>query len=140
MTYHRLSKKSNTTCIGSGAGMSSTSAISAYHHWRYEFKSRSRRGVLDTTLCGKVNQWLATGRWFSRVLRFPPPIFELRETKTFTYYFKSSCIVTNMYWLINTEFHILNRLYILIATSSFKVSKLPLMFASTNKTDRYDMA
>jgi hypothetical protein len=24
-----------------------------------------RRGVLDTTLCGKVCQWLATGRWFS---------------------------------------------------------------------------
>ena len=46
-------------------GFTTTSAISAYHHWRYEFKSRSRRGVLDTTLCGKVNQWLATGRWFS---------------------------------------------------------------------------
>jgi len=24
-----------------------------------------RRGVLDTTLCYKVCQWLATGRWFS---------------------------------------------------------------------------
>jgi hypothetical protein len=24
-----------------------------------------RRGVLDTTLCGKVCQWLANGRWFS---------------------------------------------------------------------------
>ena len=24
-----------------------------------------RRGVLDTTLCDKVCQWLATGRWFS---------------------------------------------------------------------------
>jgi hypothetical protein len=24
-----------------------------------------RRGVLDTTLCDKVYQWLATGRWFS---------------------------------------------------------------------------
>jgi hypothetical protein len=23
------------------------------------------RGVLDTTLCDKVCQWLATGRWFS---------------------------------------------------------------------------
>jgi hypothetical protein len=27
--------------------------------------SRSWRGVLDTTLCDKVCQWLATGRWFS---------------------------------------------------------------------------
>ena len=25
-----------------------------------------RRGVLDTTLCDKVCQWLATNRWFSR--------------------------------------------------------------------------
>ena len=24
-----------------------------------------RRGVLDTTLCDKVCQWLAAGRWFS---------------------------------------------------------------------------
>ena len=33
------------------------------------------RGVLDTTLCDKVCQRLATGRWFSlRVLWFPPSI------------------------------------------------------------------
>ena len=36
------------------------------------------RGVLDTTLCDKFCQWLATGRlcgclWFSPVLQFPPP-------------------------------------------------------------------
>jgi hypothetical protein len=29
------------------------------------FELRSRRGLLDTTLCDKVCQWLATGRWFS---------------------------------------------------------------------------
>jgi hypothetical protein len=29
------------------------------------FESRSWRGVLDTTLCDKVCQWLATGQWFS---------------------------------------------------------------------------
>ena len=32
-----------------------------------EFKPLSQRGVLDTTLCDKVCQWLATGRWFSPV-------------------------------------------------------------------------
>ena len=32
-----------------------------------------RRGVIDTTLCDKVCQWLATGRRFLWVLRFPPP-------------------------------------------------------------------
>jgi hypothetical protein len=42
-----------------------TCAISAYHHWIYEFETRSCRGVLDTTLCDNVCQWLATGRWFS---------------------------------------------------------------------------
>jgi hypothetical protein len=29
------------------------------------FLGRSWRGVLDTTLCDKVCQWLAAGRWFS---------------------------------------------------------------------------
>jgi hypothetical protein len=32
-----------------------------------EFESRSWRGGLDTTLCDKVCQWLATGQWFSPV-------------------------------------------------------------------------
>ena len=30
--------------------------------------------MFDTILCDKVCQWLATGRWFSLVLRFPPQI------------------------------------------------------------------
>ena len=30
-----------------------------------EFEFRSWRGVLDTTLCDRVCQWLAAGRWFS---------------------------------------------------------------------------
>ena len=40
-------------------------AISAYHHLNCEFKSRRLGGVLDTTLCDKVCQWLAIGRGFS---------------------------------------------------------------------------
>jgi hypothetical protein len=40
-------------------------AISTYHHWWCEFESRSGRGPRYTTLCDKVCQWLATGRWFS---------------------------------------------------------------------------
>ena len=32
---------------------------------RCELESRSWRGVLDTTLCDKVAQWLVAGRWFS---------------------------------------------------------------------------
>jgi hypothetical protein len=52
-------------------GFPITDVISAYYHYSCEFESRSWRGVLDTTLCDKVCQQLATGRWF---LRFPPPI------------------------------------------------------------------
>jgi hypothetical protein len=46
-------------------GFTTTYAISAYHHQNCEFEPRSWRGVLDTTLCDKVGQWFATGRWFS---------------------------------------------------------------------------
>jgi hypothetical protein len=35
----------------------STCAISAYHHYR---------GILDSTLCDEVCQWLAAGQWFSQ--------------------------------------------------------------------------
>jgi hypothetical protein len=30
-------------------GFTTTYAISSYHHYRYEFESRSGRGILDTT-------------------------------------------------------------------------------------------
>jgi hypothetical protein len=46
-------------------GFRTTCAISAYHHWSCVLEPRSWRDVLDTTLCDKVCQWLATGRWFS---------------------------------------------------------------------------
>ena len=46
----------------SGGAVVAVIAISAYHHQRCEFESRSWLGVLDTTLCDKV---LATGQWFS---------------------------------------------------------------------------
>ena len=31
-----------------------------------------RLGVLDTTLCDKVCQWLTTGQWFSPAINWPP--------------------------------------------------------------------
>jgi hypothetical protein len=48
-----------------GSGFTTTCAIGAYYHWSCEFELRSWWGVLDTTLCDKVYQWHATGRWFS---------------------------------------------------------------------------
>jgi hypothetical protein len=47
-------------------GFTTLYAISNYHHWSCEFESCSLRGVLNTTLCDKVCQRLATGLWFSR--------------------------------------------------------------------------
>ena len=46
-------------------GFTTTCAISSSPYWSCEFKSRSWRSVLDTTVCDKVCQWLTTGRWFS---------------------------------------------------------------------------
>ena len=42
-----------------------TYTTSAYQHSICEIKSRSRRGVLDMTLCDKVCQWAVTGLWCS---------------------------------------------------------------------------
>ena len=53
-------------CLGRDhmvVGFTTMCAISAYQHWRCEFESRSWQGVLDTTLCDQVCQWL--GLWFS---------------------------------------------------------------------------
>jgi hypothetical protein len=43
-------------------GFTTTYAISAYHHWRYEFKSRSGEVC---SIQHYVCQWLAAGLWFS---------------------------------------------------------------------------
>jgi len=40
-------------------GFTTTYVISAYHHQSCEFGSSLWWGVLDTTLCDKVCQWLA---------------------------------------------------------------------------------
>ena len=41
-----------------------------------EFEPRSWQGVLHTTLCDKVCQWLATGQWFSP----GPPVSSTNKT------------------------------------------------------------
>jgi hypothetical protein len=59
-------------CLGLGwlwsymvVGFKTNCAISAYYHKSCEFESHWWWGVLHTTLCDKVCQWLVTGRWFS---------------------------------------------------------------------------
>ena len=49
-----------------------TYAIIAYHHWCYEFKSRTWRGVQHYLI--QFISVLRQGGSFPRVLRFPPPI------------------------------------------------------------------
>jgi hypothetical protein len=39
-------------------------------------RTQLRRGVFDTTLCDKVCQWLATGRWFS----LGTPVYSTNKT------------------------------------------------------------
>jgi hypothetical protein len=46
-------------------GFTAICAISEYHHSSCELESRYWRVVLDTKLCHKICQLLATGRWFS---------------------------------------------------------------------------
>jgi hypothetical protein len=46
-------------------GFTTTCAISAYPRQSCEVEPCSWQGVLDTTLCDKVCQWFAAGRWFS---------------------------------------------------------------------------
>ena len=46
-------------------GFTTNCTISAHQHLSCEFEFLSWPDVLDTTLCDKVCQWLATGLWFS---------------------------------------------------------------------------
>jgi hypothetical protein len=55
----------NCGCDRMVVGFNTTCTISAYHHWSCEFEPHSWQGVLDTTLCDKVCQWLMIGQWFS---------------------------------------------------------------------------
>ena len=42
-------------------GFTTAYVINIYHHLSCQFESHSWRGALNTTLCDKVCQWLATG-------------------------------------------------------------------------------
>ena len=57
---------------GIGVGFTTIYAISAYHHWCCEFKSRSRRGVQHYVI--KFVSDLRQVGGFLRVLQFSPPI------------------------------------------------------------------
>ena len=51
-------------CSVDNSGFYFTNNINLLYWW-HRIWILPRRGVLNTTLCDKVCQWLATGRWFS---------------------------------------------------------------------------
>jgi putative lipase involved disintegration of autophagic bodies len=57
---------------GMVVGFTTTYAICAYHHWCYEFESRSGRGVQHHVIKFVSDLWQVGG--YLRVLRFPPLI------------------------------------------------------------------
>jgi hypothetical protein len=63
--YTCILSRGRRGCDRMVVGITTTYAISAYHHKICKFESRSWQGVLDTTLHDKVCQWLVAGRWFS---------------------------------------------------------------------------
>ena len=58
-------------------GFITTYVFNAYHHLTLWVRTLLRPGVLDTILCDKVCQWLATGQWF------PPgtPVSSINKTR-----------------------------------------------------------
>jgi hypothetical protein len=64
-------------CDHNIAGFITTYAISCLWPLTLWGRIQLRRGVLDTTLCEKVCQWLATGRWFSA----GPPFSSTNKTE-----------------------------------------------------------
>jgi hypothetical protein len=79
-----------------------------------EFELRSWWGVLDTTLCDKICEWLATGRWFS-------PVSSTNETDrhditeillkvaintiTLTLYCSRSDVIMNLNLILNAKYN-----------------------------------
>jgi hypothetical protein len=57
-------------------GFTNTYAISAFHHSPLMLWVRISTRWRCTTLCDKVCQWLATGRWFS----LGPPVSSINKT------------------------------------------------------------
>jgi hypothetical protein len=56
----------NSTHLGHDrmvVALTTTCAISAYHHIRCRFESHTLRGVLDTILCDTICQWLSAGQF-----------------------------------------------------------------------------
>ena len=107
-------------------GFTTTCAISAYHHWRCEFEPHSHRGVLDTTLCDKLCQWLATCWWFSLDSSTNWNIVEsqkvaLNTIKLLTPY----SFLTNVK---NVVIFVVRRSYIVCADSDTKATELGYIF------------
>jgi hypothetical protein len=104
-------------------GFSTTYEISAYHHsvtlW---VLIQLGQGVFDTTVCDKVCQWLAAGRWFSPGIPVSSTIKTDRHDKTeivLTVVLNTITLTPNRPHYRDTEnwlCHIINTIEVLIAS------------------------
>ena len=75
-------------------GLSSTYAISAYHHWRCVIELRWWRSALNTTLCDKVCQWSVVLSRYSGFLhqKHWPPWHNWNIVEIDVYHHKPDCL------------------------------------------------
>ena len=113
-----------------------TTDTSAYHHYRLELEFHSWWGVLETTLCGKVCQWLATGWWFS----LSTPVSSANKTElhniaeillkvalaTITPNPKQSCL--DIYFLLNSHFLLMLNPFVVVFFFRWKVENPDICF------------
>ena len=87
-------------------GFTTTYAITDFHHWCYEFESRSGRGVQHYVI--KFVSYLRQVKGFLRVLRFPPPI-KLTATSAVVTYYWLRCIWVMLSLRFLFYFHYIHR-------------------------------
>jgi hypothetical protein len=116
-------------------GFTTTYNINAYIHWSGEFNSRSWRGVLYTTLCAKICQWLATGR------RFSPgtPVSSTSKTDRceITEILLKVVLNTIIITVTMSQFYVIYHLFSSISKTSIKVPNLNYKYKEKPFTDRY---
>ena len=73
-----------------------------------------RRGVLDTTLCDKVCQWLATGQWFSSVtLVSSTNKIDRHDTIEILLKMALNTITHKIYWYFTAFFFVIHNVVLL---------------------------
>jgi hypothetical protein len=94
----------------------------AFHHYSCEFEPRSWRGLLDTTLWGKVYQWLVTGWWFS--LDTPVSSTNKTDSHDTTEILLNTINQTTMNFSLQSTCHFYDRILLLVTDISSSYDQL----------------